>query len=258
MGGLTDIQCYTILNNLKGFEQLIPVSWVFTFMMAEEIASLAKSNGQLLRGHILVWHSQLPHWVKNGEYDNSALVSILQNHVTRVATHYKGQWDVLNEIFLDNGSRRSSVFYNTIGESYVPIALRAARAADPNAKLYNYKYNTDGTGAKFLVMGLSTDGIGVQAHLISGSVSDTIQTHWAKFASLGVKVVLTEVDIRMTLPLTDAKLAQQAVDYKNVVGACVAVEGCIGIIFLGQGSALPRDENLVKKPAYAAIAAALA
>lgn len=47
--------------------------------------------------------------------------------------------------------------------------------------------------------------------------------------NLGVEVALTEVDIRMTLPVTDAKLAQQAVDYKNVVGACVAVGRCIGI-----------------------------
>lgn len=86
----------------------------------------------------------------------------------------------------------SIVFYNTIGESYVSIALRAARAADPNAKLYINEYNTDGTGAKSLAMynlvaklktqGVPIDGIGVQAHLISGSVPDTIQTNWAKFA----------------------------------------------------------------------------
>ncbi|KAI5802377.1 endo-1,4-B-xylanase A [Pyronema domesticum] len=296
-GELTDIPYKTILSNSKEFGQLTPgnsMKWdateasrgVFTFTKGDEIFSLAKSNGQLLRGQ-----------VENGGFDNSTLVSILQNHVTQVATHYKGQvyaWNVLNEIFLDDGSWRPTVFYNTIGESYVSIALRAARAADPNAKLYINEYNTDGTGAKSLAMynlvaklktqGVPIDGIGVQAHLISGSVPDTIQTNWAKFArcklthvcvdncNLGVEVALTEVDIRMTLPVTDAKLAQQAVDYKNVVGACVAVGRCIGItiwdytnkyswmpsVFPGQGSALPWDENLVKKPAYAAIAAALA
>ncbi|CCX06150.1 Similar to Endo-1,4-beta-xylanase; acc. no. O60206 [Pyronema omphalodes CBS 100304] len=117
------------------------------------------------------------------------------------------RWNVLNEIFLDDGSWRPTVFYNTIGES---------------CKL---------------------------THVCVDN------------CNLGVEVALTEVDIRMTLPVTDAKLAQQAVDYKNVVGACVAVGRCIGItiwdytnkyswmpsVFPGQGSALPWDENLVKK-----------
>ena len=33
----------------------------------------------------------------------------------------------------------------------------------------------------------------------------------------------------MTLPATDALLAQQKTDYMNVIAACNAVKGCIGI-----------------------------
>lgn len=43
---------------------------------------------------------------------------------------------VFQEPFNDDGTWRSDVFYNTMGESFVPVALQAARAADPNAKLY--------------------------------------------------------------------------------------------------------------------------
>ena len=44
-----------------------------------------------------------------------------------------------------------------------------------------------------------------------------------------VQVAITELDIRMTLPATQQMLEQQATDYQNVVAACSAVPGCIGI-----------------------------
>ena len=39
------------------------------------------------------------------------------------------------------------MFFNTLGTSYVSIALQAARAADPNAKLYINDYNIEQSGA---------------------------------------------------------------------------------------------------------------
>ena len=115
------------------------------------------------------------------------------------------------------------------------------------------------------------DGIGIQAHLVVGTVPTTLQENWQAMADLGVDVAITELDIRMTLPVTAARLEQQKADYENVVAACMAVTRCIGItiwdwtdkyswvpgVFEGEGAPLPWDENLVAKPAYDGIVNAL-
>lgn len=49
------------------------------------------------------------------------------------------------------------------------------------------------------------------------------------YTALGVEVALPELDIRMTLPSTDGKLAQQSTDYQNTVSAYLSVTACMGI-----------------------------
>jgi endo-1,4-beta-xylanase len=49
------------------------------------------------------------------------------------------------------------------------------------------------------------------------------------YTALGLEVAFTELDIRMTLPNTDALLTQQSLDFENVDSACVNVDNCIGI-----------------------------
>jgi endo-1,4-beta-xylanase len=225
--------------------------------------------------------------VKDGGFDNATLISILQNHITNVATHYKGKclhWDVVNEALEEDGTFRSSVFYDTIGPAYIPIAFAAAAAADPSAKLYYNDYNIDSpsaksTGAQNIVnmikaYGAKIDGVGSQAHLIVGSTpsqQDQVANINA-FVNLGVEFAITELDIRTTTPITTSAYVQQAKDYAATVGACVTVDKCVGVtiwdypdkyswipsVFAGQGSALPWDENLQKKPEiYNAILSAL-
>ncbi|KAF8511529.1 endo-1,4-B-xylanase A [Gautieria morchelliformis] len=293
----TDAAYLKILNDSNEFGQITPgnsMKWdatepsqgYFTFTQGDAVLIQAKANCQIVRGHNLVWYSQLPSWVSGGSWTSETLTTVIQNHISGVAGHYKGDvyaWDVVNEPFNDNGTFRSDVFYDTIGEAYIAIALHAARAADPNAKLYINDYNIEGPGSKSTAMinlvkslqaaGVPIDGIGVQGHMIVGELPSGIESNLAAFAALGVEVAITELDISesilvisgpTTLPATDALLAQQQKDYQTVVSACIAVPNCIGVTlwdytdkyswipstFSGQGAACPWDENLLIKPAY--------
>ncbi|EIN10037.1 endo-1,4-beta-xylanase C precursor [Punctularia strigosozonata HHB-11173 SS5] len=290
---LTDTAYVTILNQTSEFMQLTPgnsMKWdatepeqgVFDFSGGDQVVNLAKANGQLVRGHNCVWYNQLPSWVSGGSFTAAELTSIVQTHCSTIVSHWAGDiysWDVINEPFNDDGTWRSDVFYNTLGTDYVPLALQAARAADPNAKLYINDYNIEGSGAKATAMlnlikslqsqGVPIDGVGFQCHFIVGELPSTLQTNIEAFTALGIELAITELDIRMTLPATDALLEQQKQDYQTVIGACNAVEGCIGVTiwdytdkyswvpstFSGQGAACPWDENFVRKPAYDGIVA---
>ena len=172
----------------------------------------------------------------------------------------------MNEPFNDDGTWRTDVFYNTLGTSYVSIALQAARAADPGAKLYINDYNIEQTGAKatamlnlvkqLLAADVPLDGVGFQSHFIVGAVPTSFQSVLEQFTALGLEVAITELDIRMTLPSTAALLQQQKTDYTSVIAACMAVDGCVGITvwdwtdkyswvpstFSGQGAACPWDQ----------------
>ncbi|KAF9036237.1 endo-1,4-beta xylanase [Panaeolus papilionaceus] len=271
-----DFGVITPTNGLKWFATE-PNRGNFTFADADAVLNIAKRNGQRIRGHTCVWHSQLAPWVEAGNFNKKELTSIIHDHCHTVVKHYKGQilhWDVVNEAFNEDGTFRETVFYKTIGESYFATAFKAARAADPKAKLFINDYNIDGLGPKSTGMvnlvkklkkdKVPIDGIGVQGHLVVGQLPTNIRENLQQFADLGVDVAITELDIRMDLPVTEAKLEQQRKDYEYVIASCKAVKRCVGVtiwdwtdkyswvpgVFAGEGAPLPWDENFNKKPAY--------
>ncbi|MEV0177832.1 endo-1,4-beta-xylanase [Streptomyces sp. NPDC050625] len=261
-----------------------PTQGSFNWTEADQIVAFAQAHNQQVRGHTLVWHSQNPSWLTTGSWTSAQLSGLLQNHISTEVTRYKGKiaaWDVVNEPFNEDGTYRSTLWYNGLGSGYVASALTWAHAADPNAKLYINDYNVEGVNAKSTGLynlvkslkeqGVPIDGVGLQAHLILGQVPATLQQNIQRFADLGVDVAITELDVRMALPSDAVKLAQQAADYKSVVAACVAVTRCVNVTvwgftdsdswvpstFPGYGAATPYDENYAPKPAYHAIAEAL-
>ncbi|KUN07623.1 endo-1,4-beta-xylanase [Streptomyces canus] len=271
-------------GNAMKWGSVEPTRGSYDWAEADQIVNFAEANGQQVRGHTLVWHSQNPSWLTNGAWTAAQLGQLMNDHIALEVGRYKGRlaaWDVVNEPFNEDGTYRQTLWYNGLGTGYIAQALTAARAADPAARLYINDYNVEGVNAKSTALynlvkslkeqGVPIDGVGLQAHLIVGQVPATLQQNIQRFADLGVDVAITELDIRMTLPSDSTKLAQQAADYKAVMNACGAVARCAGVTvwgftdsdswipstFPGQGAATPYDENYAPKPAYYAIAEAL-
>ncbi|MEV6848833.1 endo-1,4-beta-xylanase [Actinoplanes sp. NPDC051411] len=222
-------------NEMK-WDATEPSQGRFTFTNGDRIVAQAQSNGSRVRGHNLLWHAQQPSWVAG--LSGSALRSAMINHVTQVASHYKGKiyaWDVVNEAFADGGSggRRDSNLQRT-GNDWIEAAFRAAHTADPGAKLCYNDYNTDGVNAKstgvynmvadFKARGVPIDCVGFQSHL-GTSIPGDYQANLQRFANLGVDVQITELDV--------AQGGNQANIYATVTKACMAVSRCTGITVWG-------------------------
>lgn len=277
-------------GNTQKWQYTEPTEGTFSYDEGDVIVDFAQNNSQIVRCHNLVWYSQLPSWVSSGSWTNETLTSAMTTHITNEVTHYKGEcyaWDVVNEALSDDGdgSFRDNVFYENIGEYYIPIAFSTAAAADPDAKLYYNDYSIEFTGAKLTAAlgvvdliqgaGVQIDGVGLQGHFIVGSVgsASSLASVLEQFTAKGVDVAYTEVDVRHeSVPADSTAIEQQATDYANVVSACLQVEGCVGITiwdfddkyswipstFEGQGEACLYDDNLSKKPAWTSVSSVLA
>jgi endo-1,4-beta-xylanase len=236
----------------------------FSFGPADRILDTV-GRGKKVRGHTLVWHSQLAGWVTG--LNGTDVQKAMDDHIAGVAGHFRGKiysWDVVNEALNGDGSRRHTVFQDKIGDGYIERAFRDARAADPDAKLCYNDYNIESHNAKsdavyemvkdFKSRGVPIDCVGFQTHLGS-SVPGDFQTNLQRFAALGVEVPLTELDIEGSLPST----------YAQVVQACLAVAGCSGITVWGVrdsdswrgGSPLLFDSNGNQKESHSAVISVL-
>jgi endo-1,4-beta-xylanase len=213
------------------FDALQPNQGSFTYTAADRIVQFAQTNNMQVRGHALVWHRQNPAWVfANASRD--VLLTRMRDHINSVMRHFQGKvyaWDVVNEAIMNDGRYRTgdetaedqrSSWHKIIGDSYIAEAFKAARAADPNAKLfYNDYYNY--LPAKrdaiynmlkgLLDSGVVVHGVGLQAHLnIEPSTDMTHQGYYqtvanmeaaiVKYASLGLEVQVTEMDLSLYIP----------------------------------------------------------
>lgn len=273
-----------MLSSVSQFDMAViqPQQGVFDFSRADALVDFAAEHDMTVRAHGVISRGGLPAWVVDGSWTPETLSGVLRTHVDEVVGRYAErnpgvvtQWDVVDEAFLPDGSRRPTVWQQVIGDGHVRIAFEAARAADPDALLFYDDFYDDlavtqdavdvgaaivpgataerstcdavpkCVGVEAAISGLvgagaPIDGIGLQAHLLSPDPLDLSQfSTWIE--QLGLRWAVTEFDV--PVPATEVAdadvLAFQAATYADALAACVDAAGCDTFVTWGITDRLP-------------------
>ncbi len=276
-------------ENVMKWEVVEPQRGKLDFTQADQLVAFAKAHKQKVRGHTLVWHSQLPAWLTDGVADGSItkaqVRTILKQHIATEMGHFKGDiwaWDVVNEAFNDDGTMRDSLWLQQLGPGYIADAFRWAHKADPKAILFYNDYNIEGINPKSdavyaMVKQLRSENVPIQAVGVQGHLSTEyglptdMRANFHRFAKLGLKTAVTEADVRITFsasdPATPAEIQAQSNGYNYMLQSCLLERSCISFtvcgftdkyswipgVFPGEGQANLYDENFQPKPAFEAV-----
>lgn len=251
-------------NDMK-WDATEPTEGKFTFTTADAEVQFAQANGMKIRGHNLVWYSQIPSWVfldANGNPmtptpANAALLTQrMENHITNVVDHFKGKvyaWDVVNEPIdpTTSDGLRHDTWYNIIGPQYIALAFETAHQADPNAELFVNDYDTTNPARATALYNLVSSllGQGVPINAVGHEMHSNIQYPSAQsivntvnmFSQLGIDQQITELDMSVYTNNTSSYkaippelLAEQGYRYRDYFNALRQLKGKIsGVTFWG-------------------------
>jgi endo-1,4-beta-xylanase len=189
----------------------------YRFEKADALVDFARQNKIQIRGHTLAWYGGMPAWTAAIDSRVEAERELI-GHIETVVSRYRGgipSWDVVNEPLVDRpddaSSLRPSIWTKQLGPDYLPIALRATAAVDPDARLVLNEYDIEYKGPRFAARrkallqllrslrdrDVPLHAVGLQAHLFAGRAIDRdgLQALLAEIAALRLDVLVTELDV---------------------------------------------------------------
>lgn len=196
-------------ENIFKAESIHPESGFYNWTEADSLVSFCERTQKRVHGHTLIWHTQLPEWIRSFQGTKADWELLMKEHIQTIMTRYKGRivgWDVVNEAFNEDGTLRNSIWRQHIGDSYIEKAYRFAREADPNALLFYNDYNLESNPTKraaaikyfnnLRLRGVRIDGIGLQMHIsIIQPGSSAIAAVLMDVSNNDYKVHISELDI---------------------------------------------------------------
>ncbi len=211
-------------ENLLKWAEVHPGADEYNWDPADRYVAWGEKHNMFIVGHTLVWHNQTAPWAFEGvdgkPLDRDTALARIKEHISTVVGRYKGRingWDVVNEAIDEQGKFRSGPvgqpgargepWHAAIGDDYIEHAFQYAHEADPDAELYyndfNEWYPAKIEAISALVKSLQAkkiriDGIGLQGHWgMNYPKLEEIDHMLTEYGKLGVKLMITELDINM-------------------------------------------------------------
>ncbi|TDH26768.1 endo-1,4-beta-xylanase [Segetibacter sp. 3557_3] len=216
---LQHFNAITAENVLKA-SSVNPQPGVFNFGPADDYVAFGERNKMFIVGHTLVWHNQVPAWfftnASGKPNTKEEQIERLRSHIEAVAGRYAGRihgWDVVNEVFENDGSYRTSNWVNAFGsgDTLVKYAFMFAAKYAPNTELYYNEFNAWRPSKRDAIVrmvkmlqreNIRIDGVGLQGHWgLNYPKNKYIEDAIDAYAACGVKVMITELDVDV-LPLS--------------------------------------------------------
>ena len=207
----------------------------------------------LIRGHVLVWHSQTPEWFFHEDYDDTKpyvtpeVMTLRQEwYIKTVLEHYVGEdskykdlfygWDVVNEAVSDgSGTYRtdaegSSWWAVYKSNEFIINAFKFANKYAPaDVELYYNDYNDCTAGKVEGIVALLNDV--KKGHYDNEyPTTDQFVDAASKYGAVVGKIMLTEVDFKSssaydgTAATLQGEYARQAYRYKAIYDAMKKVD----------------------------------
>jgi len=257
-----------------------PTADDYDFTKADALLGFATRNDLRIRGHTLVWHEGNPDWLPSKLTSGNA-EKMLTDYIRTVVGRYKGKlvhWDVVNEVIDPDDKQplnlRKTLWQQALGPAFLDIAFHTTAATDPTALRVINDYGTDYTLpwqerkraallellADMLRRKVPVQAVGLQAHLDAGEVTldqNVLHKFVADIAAMGLKVIVTELDVRdqrlpAYVPVRDDAVAAHARAWLDAVLAERAVLGVLTWGISDRNSWLnekfPRPDKLAQRP----------
>ncbi|MCR4953580.1 MAG: endo-1,4-beta-xylanase [Treponema sp.] len=208
-----------VAENCTKMDSIYKSETELDFSKANDFLTFGKCNNFQMRWHTLVCHSQTPDWLfKNNDgtaVSKEILEDRLKHYIRSVMNYCKGfqvsSFDVVNEVISDKTfvlrtKDDHSLWYDILGPDYIDKAFLWAHEADSKAELVINDYNLEIIPQKRqamyeLVKGMlereiPVHAVGLQMHIsIKNPPVEQIEETINLFGSLGVKVLVTEMDV---------------------------------------------------------------
>ena len=235
------------------------LSFTVPDMMLKEIKAYNDTAGKdgrkiMVRGHVLVWHSQTPEWFFHEEYnvdkpyvDQQTMLARMENYIRQVMEHYEGEdseykgmiyaWDVVNEAVndTDGGIRTDSSWFRVFNNAdFVEQAfVYANRYAPAHIKLFYNDYNDTNPkkadGICRLIEQIKAnpeariDGMGMQGHYDMDFSDVLFKQSAKKYAAVVDEIQITELDLKASRGFDgtdmEKEYQKQAEVYKSLYDA---------------------------------------